>query len=376
MKNKVYFENLDGLRFIAFFLVFVQHCFALDLNISNNYIHALREGALSAGDVGVSFFFVLSGFLITYLILSEINLTGQINIKNFYIRRTLRIWPLYFGVLVLGFVIYPALKSLMGNYPAPANNPWYYFTFASNFDLINVMRNFYGQDFIALDVTWSVAIEEQFYLVWPLFFLILPKRNYHYIFWSVIIFSLLFRIYYYDDYLINYLHTFSVISDMAVGGLFAYYAINNHNFIPFFEKLKKPLIITIYVLGILLVLHRNLISEVIPPITRVLCSLFYAFIILEQNYCSKSVYKISGSKLLTNLGKISYGLYLLHPWSIQAIIVVKKFFNWNTSNYLIVILINATALILTIIISYISFNYFEAYFLNMKKKFALIKKAA
>src|SRR6202035_997181 len=69
--------------------------------------------AISDGNIGVSIFFVLSGFLITYLILSEINLTQKFSLKNFYVRRVLRIWPLYFAVVAIAFLVFPLLRSLL-----------------------------------------------------------------------------------------------------------------------------------------------------------------------------------------------------------------------------------------------------------------------
>ena len=93
--NKVFFPNLEGLRFFAFFVVFINHAFASlgYYNPSKTFVF-VRTHFLLNGNLGVSFFFVLSGFLITYLLLKEKELTGKINIKNFYLRRVLRIWPL------------------------------------------------------------------------------------------------------------------------------------------------------------------------------------------------------------------------------------------------------------------------------------------
>src|SRR6516225_9567914 len=92
---KVFFPNLDGLRFIAFFMVFLQHGFAqpIDkLGAALGLPTTLTRWPHDTGGLGVSFFFVLSGFLITYLILTEVKSTGRLDVIAFYIRRTLRIW--------------------------------------------------------------------------------------------------------------------------------------------------------------------------------------------------------------------------------------------------------------------------------------------
>ena len=163
--NKVFFPNLEGLRFFAFFVVFVNHAtHSLGyFNHSNKYafinLHFFKNG-----DLGVSFFFVLSGFLITYLLLKEKELSGKINIKNFYLRRILRIWPVYFLVVALCLIVFPRLGNLVpGWFPISVDtsslNPLFYLTFTGNFDyLVNGISN------VMIGVLWSVSIEEQFYL--------------------------------------------------------------------------------------------------------------------------------------------------------------------------------------------------------------------
>ena len=122
MKQKVFFPNLDAIRFIAFFLVFFYHGFGEAFKLFSIHINNL-------GSIGVSIFFVLSGFLITYLILTEIALKGRMNVVAFYIRRALRIWPLYYAVVIGVFIIYPFLQPLFHDTSTTSSNPIYYFFF-------------------------------------------------------------------------------------------------------------------------------------------------------------------------------------------------------------------------------------------------------
>ena len=90
-----------------------------------------------SGFMGVNFFFVLSGFLITYLLLSEKKSFGKISIGNFYLRRMLRIWPVYYLTLIIGFIAVPSIQWYLNNsvtehYPAVNANPWYYISFLGN----------------------------------------------------------------------------------------------------------------------------------------------------------------------------------------------------------------------------------------------------
>ena len=93
IKKHLYFENLDGLRFLCFLSVFFFHSFYTEFDEIKNIplYHFLKRDVFGNGYIGVKFFFVLSGFLITFLLIEEKKLNGQINVKKFWIRRILRI---------------------------------------------------------------------------------------------------------------------------------------------------------------------------------------------------------------------------------------------------------------------------------------------
>ena len=227
-KQKIFFPNLDGLRFFSFFLVFLAHSFNTDNSAIKemSWYKLIKIRIFSDGDIGVSFFFVLSGFLISYLLLKEKEFTNKIDVKSFYMRRILRIWPLYYFVVIFGFLVFPLLKTYFGQVPNETANPILCSTFLNNFD-----RIYNGTpDASLIAILWSVAIEEQFYLVWPILFFITRIKYYKYIFIVVLILSTLFRVFYLHTIPID-IHTMGVITDMAIGGLGAYLIINNQWFI-------------------------------------------------------------------------------------------------------------------------------------------------
>ena len=141
--KKIYFPNLNGLRFFAALSVMVYHFFGI--NVLN-------------GHFGVILFFVLSGFLITYLLLEELKNTDTISIKKFYVRRILRIWPLYFFILLLSTVLIFFETGIDNSYSQAL--PYYLFFIPNLAFVMNI-----GIKYAV--VLWSVGAEEQFYLVWP-----------------------------------------------------------------------------------------------------------------------------------------------------------------------------------------------------------------
>ena len=161
---RFYHPELDVLRFAAFFAVFLHHAFPDSMTSwiaagAPRPLAALAAGVVRAGALGVDLFFALSAYLITELLLRERESRGVVNVKAFYLRRILRIWPLYFFALLL---VQPALQ---GWRPAErfAPSDWTAFLlFAGNWACV---AHGFGER--SLSVLWSVSIEEQFYLSWP-----------------------------------------------------------------------------------------------------------------------------------------------------------------------------------------------------------------
>ncbi len=162
-----YFPELDGLRFFAFLLVYLFHQGIpgplLASCVGTGAARVFRQN----GWVGVQLFFILSGFLITTLLLREETRRGAISLRAFWIRRAARIWPLYYLVVALGFVVIPAVEGFLtspGQRVTLARHLPSFLAFVGNWSMI--ARGPVGSDI--LSVLWSVCVEEQFYLVVPL----------------------------------------------------------------------------------------------------------------------------------------------------------------------------------------------------------------
>ena len=185
----VYWPQLDGVRAIAFAMVFVHH-HGLVVGappLVRWYIGRMCEWCW----LGVDVFFVLSGFLVTFLLCSESRANGAVSLGKFYLRRALRIWPLYFLVLLSVCVVYPIsahtgpltgfggfLKKVLLPMSLFVGN----FTMWQNLPRMQEFAASAGLQAMVLAATlvpfWSLCVEEQFYLLWPGLFLCLANTDF------------------------------------------------------------------------------------------------------------------------------------------------------------------------------------------------------
>ena len=367
-----YFPNLDGLRFLCFLSVFFFHSFHTEyeyINESSIY-YFVKSILFKNGNLGVNFFFVLSGFLITFLLLREKKQNGQIHIINFWRKRILRIWPLFYACVFFGFFIFPILKTMFGQHPNETANLIYYLTFLNNFDFIEKGL----PDASVLGVLWSVAIEEQFYFIWPLLIATIPVGGYKYLFSIIIIMTLVFRAWFDIPSYLEY-HTFSCIGDMAIGGLGAV-LVQKNSVRTMIENTRPGFIAALYCVMILVFFFRSEIVETSQSVRifeRSIVAVLFLCIILEQNYAKHSLFKLGDFKLLSKLGTITYGLYCLHFIGILITTNAFKLFQWNNHVWQVLFMETFVALMITIMLAAISYRYFELPFLRLKEKFSYLQ---
>lgn len=362
-----YFQNLDALRFLAAFSVFVFHYFrdikAFYPGIENNWLFDKLLIVADKGGLGVNFFFVLSGFLITYLILQEKKETGHFSLWKFLVRRTLRIWPVYFVVVGIGFVIFPAIFDTYST----AHNPTYYIFFLANFDEI---YNGAHDSINFLTAPWSVAVEEQFYLFWSLsLFLLLKLKKFkiEYLILILYIASFYFRWIYCDDERVIYYHTLSVCQDILTGAFIGLSLFNGKKWIQSIINLNKWNILLIYLAGIALCLAKNkLFSGDILVLERFVLSLFFGFVILEQSLGKNSILKVGRFKWMNYLGKISYGFYMYHL--IVMFVLCRLIEVYLPTGYYLIPLYFVGSLVGIILSSALSYKLMEAPLLKLKPK--------
>ena len=364
-KNVLYFPNLNGVRFIAAFWVIIHHVEQFKEKFGfTNHIFYTRFIRL-IGPLSVFLFFVLSGFLITSLLLVEKERTKTIDIVSFYMRRVLRIWPLYFLTVILGLFILPEISFL--NIPDETIFIRENFTekvILYLFILPNVITGVF-KHIPYLSQNWSIGVEEQFYYFWP--WVIRQTKTARLL--AVMIFFFFF-FYFLRSLTVlympatgwwNYLNEFIKslrITCMilgAIGAYFTYFQFNSLFIKILFHKLTQWIL---YISLILLLVFGVYLKGINQE--------FYAFIftlILMNLAKNPNTILNLENPVLDYLGKITYGMYMYH--TIAVVIGVKIAMNFQQSNWISY----PITYILTILISALSYEYFEKPFLKIKDKF-------
>jgi peptidoglycan/LPS O-acetylase OafA/YrhL len=374
--KKIYFPGLNGIRFIAVFLVILDH---LELFKSYFKLRTLWPGSFSShlGQLGVTVFFVLSGYLITYLLLEEKKESG-ISIKNFYIRRILRIWPLYFILMILGFFILPHIDFLtVPVYQDVSIDFWKKFILFFFF-LANVAFVYFPTVTFA-NVLWSVAVEEQFYLIWPnlvkkcrnIFFMLCACLLLYMIVKAVLVFNIA-GIASHLPHKLSKLLDRTRFSSMIIGGMGAWLIFTKKEAI---IKLLYHPAVQLVSYAIFLVLLLNVIRlPYFEFIKNELTSFVVAVILVNISTNPSSLLKLE-NRYLDFLGKISYGMYIYH--SIIAVICLKVFMLFSPSSdvgyaaWSIGLLL--LTVLLTVAVSHLSYRFIEQRILKLKRKYSSIE---
>lgn len=349
MGNNKYIPELDGYRAIAVLMVMLHHS---------------RWGVFSTGWVGVQFFFGLSGFLITRILLQA--RTSQDYFRTFYVRRILRIFPAYYLLLLVGIVYGLAVGQNISDWV------WYVF-YLQNFPMG------YGQWTLnfpeAWNHTWSLAIEEQFYLIAPLIVRLLPARKASYVFLSLISISVFFKIGLYiksGSTILNYTHTISNLDIISAGCWLAcrYHLGEQKKLTSVLLKLAISFLVFYGSLSLGMeqfqwpwqypdlgsinwLMFHLLLLVAIPLMLHIV--LLRKFSILSQ---------VLSSRPLVHLGQMSYGLYLYHYLVFKMVDLHMPAISQlgNVPSF-------AVKCILAWIVAMISWKYFEQPILKQKEAF-------
>jgi peptidoglycan/LPS O-acetylase OafA/YrhL len=360
---RFYHPELDVLRFFAFLIVFFHHAFPHDPTFWTKlglplFLARVVAGIGATGAFGVSLFFVLSSYLITELLLREKDLMGTLDIRSFYIRRILRIWPLYFAFLALAV----ALQWIVpGQHVTWRAGMWFSFL-AGNWFIV-----FHGFPSSVIFPLWSVSIEEQFYITWPAVVRKVSETGMLIFAGLLLVAATSARIYLGMRHTLEgdvWCNTFAQLDPIAAGILIAVLLKGE---IPRLPKLSRAAMmlagITALALGSMYFGIKN------DPLTTMRIVLGYPSVAIGGSLLLLSVLRtrIRGSNpVLIYLGRISYGLYVFH---VLGLLISDHTVHDQTANLFRYSLRVGVALAATIAMAAVSYRWLETPFLSLKQRF-------
>ncbi len=340
--------GLNGIRAIAALLVVLSH---ISLQIGELGFPA--KGSINMAGYGVTMFFVLSGYLITTLLLKEHDKTETISLRKFYLRRILRIWPIYYLALFIAIT-----WVIINEQPISSGDTFFYVFLMANVPFV------FGGIIGPVAQLWSVGVEEQFYLFWPWLFRWKRKLPYIMIGIIVLFFSLRLILRVVEN---GKWYTFVGVTRfhcMAIGGLGAWAIHYKKGFI---KKLYHPALQVMCWLVLAISIYRPL--HIFSIIDGELYAILFLVIIINVSTNPKTLVKLE-HRVINWMGRISYGIYVYHTFAM--IIGFSLFKRWLPASrgFEIIVYILVTAI--TLIMAHISFYYFESWFLRKKDRFAVV----
>jgi peptidoglycan/LPS O-acetylase OafA/YrhL len=364
MRGRFYRPELDGLRFFAFLAVYINHTLSFGDETQHHHLPARFANALGtagiAGAFGVDLFFVLSAFLITELLLREHTLRGSLAIGNFYIRRILRIWPLYFLFLAFAYAL---------TFFVPTEQMrWYHL---AGFLLFsgNWIYALHPATTVAAPL-WSISVEEQFYLVWPWAVRKGSAERIVALALGIIATGMMLRFalseaHIHGEWITK--NSFTRIDGIAAGALLCVALRNRAQ--PITEAARPwllggGLLLLLVVAHSFHLFHANASTDRVVfgwPLVALACCGIVAAIIDGRG----ALTRLLSNRVLVYLGRLSYGLYVFHE---LGLLIADSVFTRYNSTMVGFIAHWSSGLLLTFAFAALSYRCIEQPFLRLKER--------
>lgn len=361
-RNRI--PELDGIRGVAILIVIVWH-------FVNNKIYVVAPLSMFIQKItsffwsGVDLFFILSGFLLGRILLQNKNSKNYF--KTFYARRFFRIFPLYYLVLGIYMLLYFSIPNITEKIPSLFNNKiplWSYVLYCQNF--VMWIKETIGAGW--LGVTWSLANEEQFYLLLPFLIFFLNKKSLVLIMVILIIAAAVYRSFFTQWYALHL--PFQAKMDTLFTGVIIAYLFENENFVNTLKKNKYIIYVVFVVLfcGFIYISLGNLFISYYLVNTWI--NLLYGFfIIIPLLYKGSFLARILRNRMLGQIGTVSYGIYLLHLIVLNLIIWILSVYDISLVNNLQILATSSVAFIVTLSLSFASYYFFESKLIGLGHRY-------
>ncbi|MFN7981773.1 MAG: acyltransferase [Vicinamibacterales bacterium] len=365
--------GLDGVRGLAIVMVLATHF--VGGATAHTLLQRLVVKAAGYGLLGVDLFFVLSGFLITGLL---VRAKGRPNyFRNFYARRTLRIFPLYYGVLAGLFLVLPRLTTVTPMLAEAAKHQAWLWTYTSNFYLAHVSD---WNTLTYVNHFWSLAVEEHFYLLWPLVVFSFSRPTLERICIGVILVGLAMRIGLawsgMSELSISVL-TPCRVDSLCAGGLLAIVAHRDEGR-DAGRLVERALPAALLFGGLIVAVSAwcaltDLGVTTLHQVRDSLYALFFGAVVLLSLRPGHSFFsRAFQNRTLRFLGKYSYGLYVYHAillWYFTDTHVEARFDALLGNHWLTMIAVAVVGTAISVAVAMLSFHLFEKHLLSLKRFF-------
>jgi peptidoglycan/LPS O-acetylase OafA/YrhL len=363
-RSKYYFPQLDFIRGFDFFFVYLFH--AYHPHFGTGFFGRLFQYIYNNFVLSIDVFFILSAFLLTWLGINEYKAKGNFSFINYFIRRALRIWPLYFLLMLFTFGILPYLTSSL-HVPVTLPPAIYYLLFISNYYLEG---HVYFLKFL-----WTLAVEEQFYIIWGVCLIFFQKKLMACV-WIFTGVSIVYTVYAITNEIYHDFHTLTYLIDFAVGILVAVIIHRGHSVVEYFKKISTAHAVIFFLSVPVLFILIFCISYITPPsyapwfdlLGRYIFIIYIGLVIIEQMMNERTILKLKSQKFIVYTGKISYGLYCFHGYTLTFGLFILNRLNISLPLMLQILIF----FIINFIIAAASYWIIEKPFLKLKNKLSRI----
>lgn len=351
MTNSIHLPGLNGLRAIAALSVMWGHTFQSDFGD-----WGVKGFSIPFVADGVTLFFVISGFLITFLLLNEQKISNNVSIPKFYLRRILRIWPIYYAYMIVALCVTGIWHD---------SNLWFYGFFAANIPFI-LMAGIWP-----IVHYWSIGVEEQFYLFWPWLVKLTRGRHSHLLLIAAVLCGL-WLLCKWGCYLVwgtTIAYRFFAVTRfdcMMIGAMGAILYFNRNS--AFMKTIGNR---WVGLVCLLVLAFSALWANHVPAPMRAQVIALLSLVAIMSQLTAKPVISLE-NKLCDTVGKVSYGIYVIHPLMIFVLSSLYLKFGVQMPSVWATIIIYCALTVIVCIVAYLSYHYFESPFLKMKDRFAVV----
>jgi len=368
---------LDGIRGIAILLVLMVHFIppvAMQWRVAEWFMKVFATG----GWVGVDLFFVLSGFLITGILLRTKDRPRYF--VNFYMRRTLRIFPLYFLALLIVFGALPHFIDTP-RFATLQEHQYFHWLYLTNVGLLAAGKEAMDSDVATLAVYWSLAVEEHFYLVWPTVIYFCRTRTVKIVCAAVIASAFLIRsggVLALGSTSMFAYQTPARMDGLAVGALVATLLYERGTI--GLRQLLRPIAIIAAIAGTVLLAHFLYMKGLWASHwfmrtfgLSMLLGIFAAVLIASVSVPNGALSRVLSSSTLRFFGKYSYGMYVIHALLIPALLTLLPREQWmgffGDQVMIGSLSLVAAKIAICTVLAVVSFHFYEMPFLRLKRSF-------